>query len=271
MTKVKFEGEDILTKPPSTILDKELFQKSLTQCLPQIGDGMFSASMERDTFQEVSVSKLAKYPYAQIDYFSDEEIHSVATSGGHISMLAFQGRIDSVDSVEISLKYPPSFITIYKNVIQYVFILHSPMFEKLSGYSIRYLDSIISKLETDLDASNIYEILNPCASMVTSWISSHIHKYRFYLKDLHYIAHDGEFATLETLEDIIRKKEEMNIFRAKGGRTAAAARKAKSVIAINNAISEMKAKCEHITQGAVASYSGLSRKTVNKNWSACTV
>lgn len=264
MMKILIEGENLLAKPPCE--DKDDFKSTLVKYLPSDASGAFSVSTDGDVFRHVQKSDLWDYPITQINFHvaEDESCYGISETG--ISMLAFEKKIDDIDPYDIHLKYPPSFITTYEDRIQFVFVLYNFIPDTMSERSMNYLEAVIRKIENVLYAKYVNEILNPCSSKVNAWISTHSFKTRFTFGDLFQIEGAG---SLRSIEELINRQNYIKGVRAKGGQTAAAVRKSKSVATIKKTIAEMLDKSDRITQGAVAICSGLSRKTVNKNWGEC--
>lgn len=267
MTRLLIEGEDLLAKLPCE--DKETFKSTLIKYLPRDVSGAFSVSTVGEVFRNVPESDIWDYPITQINFHVTDNECCCGISDKGISMLAFEKRAGDIDPYDICLKYPPSFVTAYEDRIQFVFVLYRFIPGTMSERSMHYLEAVINELEDALYARSVSDIFNPCSPKVTAWISTHQFKSRFDLNDLFRIADDA--GSMGSIEKILNRQNYIKDAKASGGKIAAAIRKSKSIDAINKAIAEIFSRSERVTQGTVAKYSGLSRKTVNKNWSGRAV
>ncbi len=267
MTRILIEDVDVLAKP-SSIDYKDAYKKEFGRYLPRDASGAYSVSVGGEGFEAVYISGLWDYPITQINYHStgDECCRGVSENG--ISMLVFEKMIGEAEPSDIRLIFPPSFVTIYGDRIQFGFVLYEFIPGTMSEATMSLLEAVITELETVFGAKNVDKIFIPCSPKVTAWISTHRFKYRFGLKDLLFIAN---VSSMMSAEQFINHQNRIKEGRANGGKAAAATRKAKSAIAIRRAFAELSVKKERVTQGAVAIHSGLSRKTVNEHWAECAI
>ena len=241
------KGCDILKN--YVVKNKKYAQAILLNCLPN-NSSEYYVSFDSREYDFVKHKYLWDYPFVKINSYPTLGCDDIDNRG--IRLLAFNIYHDTHDLIKVKLGGHPSFISIWRNIIQIIFRLKDVIpVDTMSHKTETYLASTIKIFEKRIKCTRTGDLLNPFCKDVESYI---FNTAGLTLKEIETASYHPVSAK--------RKKEA----KARAAIASTTVQRDKSRQSIKTSIQLLRTPAGFPTQTRVAEHSGVSRQAVNRHW-----